>query len=78
MKKQRDSCTTGLSKLIESSRVLHLREFLNFMKSLQMRFDRNERIAATEDGFNSLHLELLKLQNRLRMRDEERALDSFS
>ena len=78
MKKQRDSCTSGLSKLIESSRVLHMREFLSYMKSLQMRFDRNERIAAIEDGFNSLQLELLKLQNRLRMRDEERTLTSFS
>lgn len=78
MKKQKDSNTSGLSKLIESSRVIHMREFIAFMRSLQLRFDRNDRIAAAEDGFNSLQLDLLKLQHRQRMIDEERNLNSFS
>ena len=78
IKKQKDSNTAGLSKLIESSRVIRMRAFVAFMRSLQLRLDRNERIAATEDGFNSLQLDLLKLQHRQRMRDEERNLNSFS
>ena len=78
MKEQKERNTAGLRLLIESNRVYKMRDFISFMRTLLLRFERNERIADCEDEFNTVQLELIKLQHRQLVRNEEKMLSSYS
>jgi predicted outer membrane protein len=78
LKQNHEQHSEKLRILIEDNKVKRMRKFLSFMHSLVLRFERNERTAQREENFNNIQLELLKLQHRQQLRNEERLLSDYS
>ena len=61
--------------LTDSDKVFKMRDFITYMQATLLRFQRNERLASLEEGYNTIELELLQMKLRRREQRELRSLE---
>ena len=67
-KKRHSEVRERIRVLTDTDKVFRMREFITYMQTTLLRFQRNERLSSLEEGYNTIELELL--QKKLRKREK--------